>query len=260
MKFLFIGDLVGSQGRKLVIKHLHKLQATHKIDVTIANVDNAAHGKGVTRKILTSLTELGVDVFTGGNHLFDRREIYDDLADFPQLLRGANYPGDVPGKPYYIGEFGSQQYIVTHLIGQTFMGSFENPFHCIDKLLRERAAKIPIRILDIHAEATSEKIALGRHLDGRMSAVIGTHTHVQTADERILPSGTAFMADVGMTGPHDGIIGMSTDSVLPRFLNGLPTRFEPSSGDPQLHAAVIDVDNKSGAALSIERISIKGKE
>lgn len=254
MRILFIGDITGSSGRNILKEHLPSLKEEYAVDLTIVNVDNAAHGLGVSPKIARSLRELGVDVMTGGNHLFDRKEVVPDLDDMPWLLRGANYSGEVPGAYVYIDECNGIPFLVTHLIGRTFMGTYENPFTQYDKVIEEHGKDIAVRIVDFHGEATSEKLAFARYVDGRASAVIGTHTHVQTADEQILQYGTAFITDVGMTGPHDGIIGMQTETVLPRFLTGLPTKFEPATGNVQLHAVVIEIDVESGIAKSIERI------
>jgi metallophosphoesterase (TIGR00282 family) len=256
MRILFIGDITGGAGRKIVQAHLEKLQSRYDIDLTIANVDNAAHGLGITPSIARQLHDIGIDILTGGNHLFDRKEIIPELNELPFLLRGANYSAEVPGGSYYIGKVADTNYVVSHYIGRTFMGTFESPFTSFDTLVSEVADNIPVRIVDFHAEATSEKMAFGRYADGRASAIIGTHTHVQTADEQILPGGTAYITDVGMSGPHDGIIGMTTDSVLPRFLTGLPTRFEPAKGRVMLHAVVVDIDSNDGSARSIQRISI----
>ena len=255
MKVLFIGDITGSSGRKIVAEELKQLKDTHEVDLTIANVENAAHGIGVTPKIVRQLSEMGVDVMTGGNHLFDKKEIIDELVDFPYLLRGVNYFGEVPGNFSFTGKVGDTPYLVATFIGRTFMGTYDSPFHRFDSFIRD-FDNIPVKIVDFHAEATSEKIAFARYVDGRVSALIGTHTHVQTADEQILPQGTAYISDVGMTGPHDGIIGMNTESVMPRFLTGLPTRFEPAEGKTKLHAVILDIDDVTGKAHSISRVSV----
>lgn len=254
MNILFIGDITGEPGRAAIAAFLDPLRQEFAIDLTIANVDNAAHGLGVTPKIARDLLARGIDILTGGNHLFDRKEMLPEIGDLPRLLRGYNYPGEVPGAGVYIGMAGEVPFMVTTLIGRTYMGIYENPFSAIDEILEEHGVDARVRIVDFHAEATSEKIAFARYVDGRVSAVVGTHTHVQTADEQILPIGTAYISDVGMTGPHDGIIGMSTGTVLPRFLTGLPTRFEPAEGQIRLHAVVIDVDESTGSARSITRI------
>jgi metallophosphoesterase (TIGR00282 family) len=260
MKILFIGDVTGEAGRKAVSTLLPSIQKKYKVDVTIANGDNAAHGLGITPKVVRKLLNLGVDVITGGNHLFDRKDIIPELEDIPQLLRGANYPSQVPGEYIYRGKVADTPFAVVTFLGKTFMGNYESPFVYFDKIREEIGDNLKVIIVDFHAEATSEKVAFGRYLDGKVSAVLGTHTHVQTADEQILPEGTAYITDVGMTGPHDGVIGMATETVLPRFLTGLPTRFEPAEGDVKFHGVVMDIDDSSGKASSIERISVAQKE
>jgi hypothetical protein len=258
MKILFIGDIMGSGGRKLVQKYLPGLKEKYSVDLVVANIDNLAHGKGATPKTVRSMRNAGIDVMTGGNHVFDRREMMEKIDDFPEVLRGANYTGEVPGKFICTGEVNAVPYLVATFMGQTFMGSFESPFNAYTNYMGNNFQDIPVKIIDFHAETTSEKQAFGYYLKGRVSAVIGTHTHVQTADEHILPGGTAFITDVGMTGPHNGIIGMDAESVMPRFLQGLPTRFEPAAGRHMFHGCVFEVDDESGKALSIERISLAG--
>lgn len=255
MRMLFIGDVTASVGRGILEKLLPELLEEYAPDLIIANVENAAHGLGITPKIADRFIRLGIDVLTGGNHIYDRKEILDYLPNQPRLLKPANYPRDTPGHAVYIGEAGGAHCLVATLVGRTFMPPNDSPFMAFDRLVNSVGADIDVRIIDFHAEATSEKVAFARYVDSRASAVIGTHTHVQTADEQILPGGTAFITDVGMTGPHDGIIGMSSDTVLRRFLTGMPTHFEPAEGDARLHAVIVDIDQKSGRALSIERIS-----
>lgn len=254
MKILFIGDITGKSGREIVGEELPRLRQEFQPDLVIANADNATHGLGISPKTADELFSLDIDVMTGGNHLFDRKEIIEYLPGQPRLLRCANYPEEVPGEAVFIGKAGNVPYLVTTLVGRVFMSPYESPFKTLDWLLEERGKGIIIRIVDFHAEATSEKLAFARYADGRVSAVIGTHTHVQTADEQILPAGTAFITDVGMTGPHGGIIGMATETVLPRFLTGLPTRFEPAMGMVQLHGLFLEIDDNSGMATTITRI------
>lgn len=255
MKVLFIGDITARPGRETLEALLPALRREYAPQLVIANAENAAHGLGLTPKITDQLLGLGVDLLTGGNHIFDKKDIIDYLPTQPRLLRAANYPGDVPGYSYYLGEVAGANVFVATLVGRTFMSPLECPFRCFDQLIEEHASQAPVRIIDFHAEATSEKTAFGLYVDGRAGAVIGTHTHVQTADERILPSGTAYITDVGMTGPHDGVIGVRADLIIQRFLIGIPIRFEPAEGNPMLHAVLVDIDGSTGKARSIERIS-----
>ena len=257
MRVLFIGDINASSGREITSNVLQGLRNERAIDLVIANGENAAHGLGITPKVADELFGMGIDVLTGGNHLYDRKEIYDYLPSEPRLLRPANYPPGVPGSSGYHGEAGGIGFYVTTLVGRTFMPNTDCPFRTLDRLLDGEAADTPVRIVDFHAEATSEKVALGRHADGRVSALIGTHTHVQTADEQVLPGGTAYISDVGMTGPHDGVIGVKAELVVQRFLTGMPTRFEPAEGNVQFHAVLVEIDARIGHALSIERIRIE---
>jgi len=254
MKLLFIGDINARGGRETLSRLLPGLRREFTPDLVIANVENAAHGLGVTPTIAGEILADGVDVMTGGNHLFDRKEILDYLPEQPRLLRPANYPPDVPGFTYYLGEAAGVPYFVATLVGRTFMPANDCPFRTFDRLARHASSKVAVRIIDFHAEATSEKIAFARYVDGRASVVIGTHTHVQTADEKILPGGTAHISDVGMTGSHAGVIGVRADLIINRFTTGLPTRFEPAEGELMLHAVVVDIDEFTGKARSIERI------
>jgi metallophosphoesterase (TIGR00282 family) len=255
VKVLFIGDINARGGRELLARMLPGLRREHAPDLVVANAENAAHGLGLTPKIADELFGLGIDVMTGGNHLYDKKEIFDYLPDHTRLLRPANMAGDVPGASYAVGEVAGVSYFVATLVGRTFMQPVDCPFRTFDRLAASVAAQQVVRIIDFHAEATSEKIALGRYIDGRASAVIGTHTHVQTADEQILPGGTAYITDVGMTGPHDSVIGVQSEIVIQRFLTGLPARFEPAEGGLRLQAVVVDIDEAGGRASSIERIN-----
>ena len=256
MKLLFIGDIVGRPGRELVRVGLEPLVAHHGIDCVIVNGENSAGGNGITREIGDSLFAQGVDVITSGNHIWDKREALDYIAVEPRLVRPANYP-DAPGRGSYVARTASGRAVgVLNLMGRVHMANLDDPFRTAERelaALRERTAVI---FVDFHAEATSEKIAMGWFLDGRVTAVIGTHTHVQTADDRILPKGTAYLTDVGMTGPHDGVIGVEKEPVIQRFLTGLPARFETAAGDPRLHAVVIDADETTGRARRIERVGL----
>ncbi len=263
MRILFIGDIFGRPGRTIVRDHVRKLQSQYHIDLTIANGENAAGGVGITPAIAEELFDLGIEVITTGNHVWDKRELIDYLSaglSHPdtaarRILRPANYPAGAPGSGLYEGKTrGGVGYAVINLQGRVFMGSIDDPFRVADELLKRITAKVIL--VDMHAEATSEKVALGWYLDGRVSAVIGTHTHIPTADERVLPKGTAYQTDVGMTGPWNGVIGIQKELIIGRFLNNMPTRFEAASGDTRLCAVVIDCDARTGLARSIERIMI----
>jgi 2',3'-cyclic-nucleotide 2'-phosphodiesterase len=257
MVILFIGDVVGRVGRKLLKDHLPKLQDRHHADFTIVNVENAAGGFGVTPQITEELLALEVDVMTSGNHIWDKREILEYLDMQPRLLRPHNYPNGVPGRGIYVGVARNGCRVATmNLQGRVFMAATDCPFRTADRELERLRRETPVIVVDFHAEATSEKICFGRYVDGRASAVIGTHTHVQTADEQVLLHGTAYLTDVGMTGPHDSVIGMEIQGSLDRFLTQIPRKFESASGNPILHAAVMEIDDSTGRALGIERISL----
>ncbi len=256
MNLLFIGDIFGRPGRDLVRVGLEALVAAHEIDFVIANGENAAGGNGITREIGDNLLAQGVDVITSGNHIWDKKEAIDYIGVEARLLRPANYP-DAPGRGSYVGRTAAGRSVgVLNLMGRVHMGSLDDPFRTADREIAALAERTPIIFVDFHAEATSEKIAMGWYLDGRVTAVVGTHTHVQTADNRVLPKGTAYLTDVGMTGPHDGVIGVERGPVLQRFLSGMPARFDAASGDPRLHAAVVAVDEATGRATAIDRLSL----
>ncbi len=262
MRILFIGDIFGRPGRTIVKDRLPGIVRDQAVDLVIANGENAAAGFGITPPLVEELFDLGIDVITTGNHIWDKREIIDyfQMVDGngrgPQrrLLRPANYPSDMPGWGVYHSHKGKATYAVINLQGRVFMAANDDPFRIADQLLKEIEAKVII--VDFHAEATSEKISMGWYLDGRVTAVIGTHTHVPTADERVLSAGTAYITDVGMTGPYDGVIGVQKELVVGKFLNGMPVRFEPATGDVRLSAVVIDCDEKTGKARSIERLMV----
>ena len=262
MRVLFIGDVFGSPGRKIVREHIHHLVETNSVELLIINVENAAGGFGVTPAICEEFFELGADVLTTGNHVWDKKEINDYLnsgmkngSSARRVLRPANYPATVPGTGHYQGTTRSGvPYAVINLQGRVFMVNNDDPFRTVDRLLEQTTAKVIL--VDIHAEATSEKIAMGWYLDGRVTAVLGTHTHVATADTRVLPNGTAYQTDVGMSGPHDGVIGVEKEQVLARFLTNMPNRFDAARGDVRLNGVLIDCDAKTGRANSIERISL----
>ncbi len=251
MKILFVGDIVGNPGRVATTQFLETYR--EKYDFIVVNAENAAGGKGVTFEIVDQLLASGVSAITTGNHVWDNREIFGFVDTTPQLIRPANYPTDVAGRGVMIvpSADGTAQLGVINLAGQLFMSPYTNPFHALNAILPEVQAVTPHILLDFHAEATSEKIAMGWHADGRVSAVIGTHTHVQTADARVLPQGTAYITDAGMTGPYDSVIGTRTDQVLERFLTMMPTRFTVAKENVKLCGAEIELDPKTGRALSI---------
>ena len=256
MNILFIGDIVGRPGRELVRRGLRGLIERHGIDLVIANVENAAAGFGITKDIGDTLLEYGVDVMTSGNHIWDKKEAIEYIAGEPRLLRPANYPAGVPGRGSYVAQTGDGRAVgVINVMGRVFMLPIDDPFAGVLREIDAIRHRARILVVDFHGEATSEKVAMGWHLDGKVTAVLGTHTHVQTADERILPNGTAYLTDAGMTGPHDSIIGMDRESSLARFLNGMPSKFEPATGNPRLNGAVIEADDKTGRATRITRIS-----
>ena len=256
MRLLFIGDIVGRPGRDLVHRGLPALVDEHRIDLVIANAENAAAGFGITREIGDQILDWGVDVMTSGNHIWDKKEAIDYIGAEPRLLRPANFPAGVPGNGAYLARTADGRSAgVINVMGRVFMLAIDDPFAVVLReidTLRERARVI---FVDFHAEATSEKIAMGWHLDGKVTAVVGTHTHVQTADDRILPKGTAYLTDVGMTGPHDSVIGVDIAPALGKFLNGMPARFETATGNPRLNAVVVEADDQTGLALDIERLS-----
>lgn len=263
MRILFVGDIFARPGRILARERLPVMVRDYGVDLLIANGENAAGGFGITAQITEELLDLGIDVITTGNHIWDKREITEFYAmaegnpygPARRLLRPANYPAGTPGWGLYQGKTrGGVPYAVINLQGRVFMASIDDPFRCADELLKQVEA--PVILVDFHAEATSEKMALGWYLDGRVTAVLGTHTHVPTADERVLPRGTAYQTDVGMTGPYESVIGVDKDQILQRFLTGMPCRFEPGQGDVRLCAALVECDPHTGRATSIERIMV----
>jgi metallophosphoesterase (TIGR00282 family) len=256
VKILLIGDVVGRPGRELVRKGLRALVEVHGVDFVIANAENAAAGFGVTKDIGDSLLESGIDVMTSGNHIWDKKEVIDYIKAEPRLLRPANYPAGVPGRGSTVANTGDGRAVgVINVMGRVFMLPIDDPFAVVLREIEAIRHRTRFIIVDFHAEATSEKIAMGWHLDGRVTAIIGTHTHVQTADERILPNGTAYLTDMGMTGPHDSIIGMEVGPSLARFLNGMPSKFEPATGNARLNGVIVEADNRTGLATRIVRIS-----
>jgi len=261
MNLLFVGDIVGRPGRELVRVGLRSLVERHAIELVIANAENSAGGFGITREIGEELLDRGVDVMTSGNHIWDKREALEYIALEPRLLRPANFPSGAPGRGSYVAQTKTGITVgVVNVMGRIFMAPLDDPFAVALREVESLADRTRIVLVDFHAEATSEKIAMGWHLDGEVTAVVGTHTHVQTADEQILPGGTAYITDVGMTGPHDGIIGVEREPALARFLTGLPSRFDTATGRPRLNAVVIAADDRSGHATRIERISVSLEE
>ncbi len=255
MKILFIGDIVGSPGRIAVNKLLPKLKAELALDFVIANAENASGGSGITQKVAEELFDSGVNVLTSGDHIWKKKEIFELINQEERILRPLNYPSGAPGRGSSIFKTKSGAKIgVVNVNGRVFMEALECPFKGVLSAQKELAQETKIIIVDIHAEATSEKVALGWYLDGKVSAVLGTHTHIQTADEKILPQGTAYITDVGMAGPYDSVIGRKVDDVLTRFLTAIPVRFEVAEENIQLHAVVLDIDEKNGKARSIKRI------
>ena len=262
MNILFVGDVFGSAGRHIVREHLPHVLETNAVDLLVINGENAAGGFGITPSIAEELFDLGAHVITTGNHIWDKREIFEYMtvpADSHvrgrRVLRPANYAVGTPGFGVYQGELGNgQQYAVMNLQCRVFMSSCDDPFRKADELLSKITARVIL--LDLHGEATSEKVALGWYLDGRITALLGTHTHIPTADERVLPGGTAYQTDVGMSGPYDSVIGVEKELVLQRFLSGMPGKFEPAKGNPKMCAALISCDGATGRAHRIQRIML----
>jgi len=262
LNILFIGDIFGRPGRTIVKERLPELVRQHAVDLVIANGENAAAGFGITPALAEELFELGIDVMTTGNHVWDKRELieYFQMADgnphspARRLLRPANFPATMPGWGVYEGRKNGVAYAVVNLQGRVFMSQSDDPFRYADRLLEQIKAKIIF--VDFHAEATSEKVAFGWYLDGRVTAVVGTHTHIPTADEIVRPHGTAYITDVGMTGPYESVIGVKKELVVEKFLNAMPTRFEAATGDVRLCAVVVECDDTTGRASRIERLML----
>lgn len=250
-----IGDIVGRPGRKAVRENLSQIIDDYAVDFVLANGENASGGKGLTLEVANELFSYGIDVLTMGNHVWNKKEIFQFIDEESRLIRPANYPPGTPGVGFAVyTDVRGTKVGVANISGRVFMPSLDCPFRVIDDLLPRIRRETNVIIVDFHAEATSEKIAMGWFLDGRVSAVLGTHTHVQTADERILPRGTAFITDVGMTGPSESVIGVKKETVIERFVSQMPRRFEVASGPYQLNAVVVEIDDESGQALLIERI------
>jgi 2',3'-cyclic-nucleotide 2'-phosphodiesterase len=256
MKILFIGDVVGSPGRDMVSEYLPKLKSKYQPHITIINGENAASGKGITEKIYRGFLESGAQAVTLGNHTWAKKEIFDFIDDAKYMVRPANFPEETPGKGITYFNYNGQEVAIISIQGRTFLPPIDCPFKTVDMLIEQAKERTSIIFVDFHAEATSEKQAMGWYLDGRVSAVVGTHTHVQTADNRILDRGTAYITDVGMTGPYDGILGVNRDAVLKKFITSLPARFDVTEGRTQLNGVLIDINTKTGVSTSIKRILI----
>ncbi len=259
MKLLFIGDIFGHAGRSIVANHVKDIRQSQGIDVVIANGENAAAGFGITPSIADDLFGYGIDVMTSGNHIWDKKDIYGYFARTGRLLRPANFPPGCPGAGVYIHTTkAGARCAIMNLQGRVYMANTDCPFRKADELLAALPADVKVRFVDFHAEVTSEKMAMGWYLDGRVSAVVGTHTHIPTADTRILPGGTAYQTDCGMTGPYDSIIGVEKDPIIAKFLTALPVKMEAAKGSVELHSVIVEVDDGTGKAISVRRHTIKG--
>ncbi len=256
IKILFIGDIIGRPGRLALEKVLPVLRKKFSPDLVVANAENSASGFGLTERVYEELTEkLKIDVLTSGNHIWDKKEIIDIIESLPKLVRPYNYPGDkIPGNGFIIVNVKGVKVAIGNLLGCVFMGTYDSPFYAADRMLKEIPADVKVKLIDMHAEATSEKKALGWYLDGRISAIFGTHTHVQTSDERILPRGTAYITDAGMTACIDSVIGVETDKIIERFLTQMPIRFEPAEGRSCVEGVFVEIDTASGRAIQCTRV------
>lgn len=262
IKILFVGDIVGKPGRKITQQSIPRLIELHRIDLVIANVENAAGGNGITRETAEELLDADINVMTTGNHVWDKKEALEYIELERRLIRPANFPDGVPGRGSYVTQTTNGTPVgIVNVMGRVFMNPLDNPFHVVQReisAVRDKGARLVL--VDFHAEATSEKIAMGWHLDGKVTAVVGTHTHVQTADARILHKGTAYITDVGMTGPHDSIIGVAIQPVLKRFIDGMPVRFETASKNSRINAVIVTADAETGRAESIESLNLSAED
>lgn len=255
INILIIGDIVGKVGRNTVREHLPHLKEKYNLDLIIANGENAAGGSGITYEILQELWSYGINIMTMGNHTWDKKEIINFIDYEPNLLRPANYPPGTPGRGYVIYELSKDVYVgVINLAGVIYLYPLVSPFLVVDDIIKKIQEVTPNIIIDFHAEATSEKVAMGWYLDGKISCIVGTHTHIQTADERILPNGTAYITDIGMTGPKNSVLGVKRELVIKKFLTQMPVRFECANGKGQFNGVFLKIDNNTGKAISIERI------
>ncbi len=261
MRILFVGDIFGKPGREIARRAIPALVERESLDLVIANVENAAAGFGITGDLAEAILGYGVDVMTTGNHVWDKKEVLDYFPRQPKLLRPANFPAGAPGRGSWVGRTKTGEPVaVLNVMGRIFMTPLDDPFALALREVEQLRAKTRVIFVDFHAEATSEKMAMGWHLDGRVTAVSGTHTHVQTADDRILPKGTAYITDAGMTGPHDSIIGVTVDAALGRFVTGMPSKFEAASGGARLNAIIVSADPATGKATSIERLNLSEQD
>ncbi len=255
MKLMFVGDLVGSPGRQAFARFATRYKAEKKVDVIIANAENAAAGRGLTPPLADELFAAGADALTLGDHTWDRKELIPYLDRERRVIRPANFPPSAPGRGYTLIETGHGPVLVINLIGRVFMAAQDCPFRTADEILKREDGRAQVIFVDMHCEATSEKIIMGRYLDGRVSAVAGTHTHVPTADECILPHGTGYITDAGMTGPKDSVLGREVEPVLHRFLTGMPTKFDIAKDDVRMEGVLFDIDDTTGRTTKIKRIS-----
>jgi metallophosphoesterase (TIGR00282 family) len=256
VNILMVGDVFGEPGRAALAKLLPQIRRQHAIDFAVVNVENAAGGFGVTPAMARTFLDQGVDVMTSGNHIWDKKEIVEYIVKENLLLRPANFPAGTPGTGFVTVKAGPHKVAVLNLMGRVFMLPIDCPFRKADEIIPELRRETPIILVDMHSEATSEAVAMGWYLDGRVSAVVGTHRHVQTADERVLPGGTAYITDLGLTGPTDGVIGVERDLIIQRFLSQMPARFEPAKGPAALHGVIIEIDPESGRASDIRRLRV----
>lgn len=256
MKVLIIGDVVGNCGTEFLKKNLSDFAKSHSIDMIIANGENAAKNNGLDGVTADVLFASGVDVITSGNHIWHKFEMQNIIDDYENILRPANYPGECPGNGYVIYNACGVKVLVISVLGTVYLESLASPFEMVDRILKREEGSYDISIVDFHGEATSEKAAFARYFDGKLTAVVGTHTHVQTADERLLPLGTAFITDLGMTGAYESILGVNCDRIINKFLTKMPTRFEQAEGECQFNAVIIDIDDTSYKAKKIERVFI----
>ncbi len=257
MNIIFLGDIIGKRGRKIVKNLLPRLKSEYDVEFVVANGENGAGGFGLTRETARELLKSGVDVITSGNHIWDKKDIFEELEENPKILRPLNYPEGVPGKGYTVlkTETGKDVCVI-NLQGRIFMPPIDCPFKAVEKVVNTIGEDIKTILVDFHAEATSEKMAMGKFLDGKVSAIVGTHTHVQTADEKILPGGTGYISDLGMTGPHDSVIGMEYEKSLKRILFQIPLKLSVAKGDLRLNGVFLKIDEKSGKCEKIERLNI----
>ena len=257
IRVMLTGDTMARAGRRAIEERLHDLRTQREIDFVVSNVENAAAGFSITPRIAEDLFAAGVDCMTSGNHIYDKKEIISYIEKEHRLLRPANYPPGAPGRGRWVGKTRGISIAVINLQGRIFMPPCDDPFRAADAQLSALEPSVKVILVDMHAEATSEKMALARYLDGKVSAIVGTHTHVQTADQQILPGGTAYITDLGMTGPHDGVIGMQSEIAIERFVRGIAPKFEPCEGEIRLNGLIVDIDEQTGHALQVERVSLQ---